>query len=100
MMRLLAKEAATIDYNTNTDVYWLNVMQMDQLESGCQRYLCIGNHQSLRHSVHKYEYKVNFDFSDRIQQLEELSGLYSLPNIVRVVKSRRMRRAGHVARMG
>jgi len=31
---------------------------------------------------------------------EELRYLYSLPNIVRVVKSRRMRRAGHVARMG
>ena len=31
---------------------------------------------------------------------EELMDLYSLPNIVRVVKSRRMRWAGHVARMG
>ena len=31
---------------------------------------------------------------------EEISDLYSLPNIVRVVKSRRMRGAGHVARMG
>ena len=31
---------------------------------------------------------------------EELSDLYSLPNIMRVVKSRRMRWAGHVARMG
>ena len=31
---------------------------------------------------------------------EELSELFSLPNIVRVVKSRRMRWAGHVARMG
>jgi hypothetical protein len=31
---------------------------------------------------------------------EELNGLYSLPNIVRVIKSRRMRWAGHVARMG
>ena len=31
---------------------------------------------------------------------EELSDLYSLPNIVRVVKSRRMRWAGHEARMG
>jgi hypothetical protein len=30
----------------------------------------------------------------------ELSDLYSLPNTVRVVKSRRMRWAGHVARMG
>jgi hypothetical protein len=31
---------------------------------------------------------------------EELNDLYSLPNNVRVVKSRRMRWAGHVARMG
>jgi len=31
---------------------------------------------------------------------EELSYLYFLPNTVRVVKSRRMRWAGHVARMG
>jgi hypothetical protein len=30
---------------------------------------------------------------------EELNVMYSLPNIVRVVKSRRMRWAGHVARM-
>ena len=30
---------------------------------------------------------------------EEFSDLYYLPNIVRVVKSRRMRWAGHVARM-
>ena len=31
---------------------------------------------------------------------EELNDLYSLPNIVRMVKSRRMRWAGHVACMG
>ena len=31
---------------------------------------------------------------------EELNDLYSLPNIVRAVKSRRMRWAGHMARMG
>jgi len=31
---------------------------------------------------------------------EELNDLYSLPNIVRVIKSRRMRWAGHVARIG
>jgi len=31
---------------------------------------------------------------------EELRDLYSLPNIVRLVKSRRMRWAGRVARMG
>jgi len=31
---------------------------------------------------------------------EELNDLYSSPNIVRVIKSRRMRWAGHVVRMG
>ena len=31
---------------------------------------------------------------------EELNELYSSPNITLVIKSRRMRRAGHVARMG
>jgi len=31
---------------------------------------------------------------------EELNDLYSFPNNVRVIKSRRMRWAGHVARMG
>jgi hypothetical protein len=31
---------------------------------------------------------------------EELNYLYSSPNIVRVIKSRRMEWAGHVARMG
>jgi len=33
-------------------------------------------------------------------QKEELNDLYSSPNIVQVIKSRRMRWAGHVARMG
>jgi hypothetical protein len=31
---------------------------------------------------------------------EELNDLYSPPNIIRVIKSRRLRWAGHVARMG
>jgi hypothetical protein len=31
---------------------------------------------------------------------EELHNLYSSPNIIRMIKSRWMRRAGHVARMG
>jgi hypothetical protein len=31
---------------------------------------------------------------------EELHALYSSPNIVRVIKSRRMRWAGHTARLG
>jgi hypothetical protein len=32
--------------------------------------------------------------------IEELNYLYCSPNIVRVIQSRRMRWAGHVARMG
>jgi hypothetical protein len=31
---------------------------------------------------------------------EELQNLYSSPNIIRMIKSRRMRFAGNVARMG
>jgi hypothetical protein len=33
-------------------------------------------------------------------QNEELSDLYSSPSIIRIIKSRRMRWAGYVARMG
>jgi hypothetical protein len=33
-------------------------------------------------------------------QKEELHDLYSSPSIIRIIKSRRMRRAGYVARMG
>jgi hypothetical protein len=31
---------------------------------------------------------------------EELNNLYSSPSIIRIIKSRRMRWAGHVTRMG
>jgi hypothetical protein len=31
---------------------------------------------------------------------EELHDLYSSPSIIRIIRSTRMRRAGHVARMG
>jgi hypothetical protein len=36
----------------------------------------------------------------RKQHNEELHNLYSSPNIIRMIKSRRMRWAGHVGRMG
>jgi hypothetical protein len=34
------------------------------------------------------------------QHLEELHNMYGSPSIIRIIKSRRMRRAGYVARMG
>jgi hypothetical protein len=40
------------------------------------------------------------DGSWRKLRNDELHSLYSSPNIVRVIKSRRMRWVGHVARMG
>jgi hypothetical protein len=40
------------------------------------------------------------DVSLRKLHKDELHSMYSSPNIVRVIKSRRMRWAGHVARMG
>jgi hypothetical protein len=40
------------------------------------------------------------DGSRRKFQNDELHSLYSSPNTVRVIKPRRMRWAGHVARMG
>ena len=47
-------------------------------------------------------FKHRMDWLDNYTLLypEQLSDLYASPNIVRVIKSRRMRWAGHVARMG
>jgi hypothetical protein len=44
--------------------------------------------------------KVDEDGSWRKLHSDELHNLYSSPNIVRVIKSRRMRWVGHVAQMG
>jgi len=48
--------------------------------------------------VHLYEDEVTGEW--RKLHNEELNAPYSSPNIVRVIKSRRMRQAGRVARMG
>jgi hypothetical protein len=37
---------------------------------------------------------------EKITYREEFYALYSLPNVIRLVKSRRLRWAGNVARMG
>jgi hypothetical protein len=50
--------------------------------------------------IFKFGPKREEDGSYRKLHNDELHDLYSSPNIVRVIKSRRMRWAGHVARMG
>jgi hypothetical protein len=47
----------------------------------------------------KFTFKSEVDRSRRKLHNDELHNLYSSPNIVRVIKARRMRWAGHVARM-
>jgi hypothetical protein len=47
-----------------------------------------------------FGHKREEDGSWRKLHNDELHSLYSSPNIVRVIKSRRMRWAGHAARMG
>ena len=50
--------------------------------------------------LHIYIYIYIYIHRVSIKSNEELNDLYSSPNIVRVIKSRRTRLAGHVARMG
>jgi hypothetical protein len=53
-------------------------------------------------SIHSFIYSCFYSFiylSTYLFHNEELHGLYSSPSIVRVVKARRMRWAGHVGRM-
>jgi hypothetical protein len=47
-----------------------------------------------------YEFECNVMFKWRKLHNEELHSLYSSPSIIRMIKSRRIRWAGHVARIG
>ena len=75
------------DNKTNNRCLYLMVRYADRcvrIPSAVSPYICLqSRHFSI---IHLYN--------------EELNDLYSSPNIVRVIKSRRTRWAGHVARMG
>ena len=60
--------------------------------------ICLDIHKRDKLSLRKKSDEVTGDWM-RLHK-EEINVLYSSPNIVRVIKSRRMRWAGHVARMG
>jgi hypothetical protein len=49
--------------------------------------------------VHHLMYFVQFQLMNKLRN-EELHNLHSSPSIIRMIESRRMRWAGHVARMG
>ena len=90
--------------STNTSLY---VQQLPVVLYGCETWsLTLRDERRLRVFENRVLRRV---FGPKMDEVtgewrklhnEGLSDLYSLPNIVRVVKSRRMRWAGHVARLG
>jgi hypothetical protein len=77
-----------------------------QVTTGRQRILHCGRKRRLRVFENKVLRRIFGPRRDEVtgdwrrMHNEELNDLYSAPSIVRVIKSRRMRWAGHVARMG
>ena len=74
---------------------------------GCETWsLTLREERNLRVFVHMVLRRISGPRRDEVMEKwrrlhkEELNDLYSSPNIVRVIKSRRLRWAGHVARMG
>jgi len=68
------------------------------LKLGEERRLRVFENRLLRRIFGPKRDEVTWDW--RKLHNEELNGLYCSPSIVRVIKSRRMRRMEHVARMG
>ena len=70
------------------------------MQSACAVLYCHLWPVPLYNIFHTLSHKHELTGEGRKLHNEEHSDLYSLPNVVRVVISRRMRWAGHVARMG
>ena len=74
----------------NVDNYWISLLAEPEDDLTRSKYVALT----------KYTIFVYNNNNDIYLHNEEINVLYSSPNIVRVIKSRRMRWAGHVARMG
>jgi len=88
------------DTSTFRDLLFINLLFLTNLLrlKHLKRYAEIRNLISLNLHHQIYNFLKNREW--RKLHNEVLSDLYSLPNIVWVVKSRRMRWAGYMARMG
>jgi hypothetical protein len=68
---------------------------------GCETwYQTFGGEHRLRVSENRVPKRDEMTGDWRKLHNEELHNLYSSPNIIRMIKSRRIRGAGHVAQMG
>jgi hypothetical protein len=86
--------------------YIKNLIILPVVHYGCETWsLTLGEEHRLRVFENRVLRKI---FGSKMEKAgswrklhnDELHGLYSSPNIVRVIKLRRMRWTGHVARMG
>jgi hypothetical protein len=95
-----------VSYKKNLKIKIYKTVTSSVVLYGCQTWsLTLREEHRLRVSENrelrrKFGPKREEDGSCRKLHNDELHNLYSSPNIVRVIKSRRMRWAGHVARMG